>query len=184
MATRADDVLIADAYVAHAAEVYRVIRGIVANRTAAEDLTHDTFLKAQQNLSRFDRKRPVRPWLLTIAIRTALDYERRERIKRVVLRREERTFQMSDSEAIDRRIDMGAALSLLEPKQRAVVVARHYADMDYKEIGAALGITANNVGVILHRSHLRLRESLAGSGGATETRRHKGPSDTYEVNRR
>lgn len=161
MPSSADDTVLADAYAAHAAEVYRVIFAIVTNRPMAEDLTQDTYIKAQRSLSRFDRRLPIRPWLLTIAIRTALDFERRERLQRMFRRRNHgATDAASHSEAIDLRIDTDAALRLLEPKQRAVVVARHYADMTYEEIGSALGLTASNVGVILHRSHAQLRATL------------------------
>jgi RNA polymerase sigma-70 factor, ECF subfamily len=159
---RAEEDVLTVAYAAHAAEVYRVIFAIVTNRSAAEDLTQDTYLKAQQGLHRFDSGRPIRPWLLTIAIRTALDFERRESVRRMFWRRSHGTI-LSDShaDAIDILIDTDSALRLLEPKQRAVVVARHYVDLSYEEIGAALGLTPGNVGVILHRSHARLRAMLS-----------------------
>jgi RNA polymerase sigma-70 factor (ECF subfamily) len=162
VATRADDTVLAAAYAEHAAEVYRVIYAVVTNRSAAEDLTHDTYVKAQENLVRFDRSRPIRPWLLTIALRTALDYERRERLRRVLMRRNSAATQAdSHSAAVDLRLDTDAALRALEPKQRAIVVARHYCDLSYEQIAQLLSTTPQNVGVVLHRSIAQLRTALS-----------------------
>ena len=161
MTDRVEHAHLARLYADYSADVFRVIWGVVSNRAAAEDLTHETFLKAQQNLSRLDAERPVRPWLLTIAVRTALDSERREKRARLFWRREGSTPEIpSSTGTVDSRLDTDAALRQLDPKQRAVVVARYYADMTYDEIGRSLGISPTNVGVILHRAHARLRELM------------------------
>jgi RNA polymerase sigma-70 factor (ECF subfamily) len=46
------------------------------HRHDAEDLTQQTFIKAYNNIHRFDTARPIINWLLTIARRTALNHFR------------------------------------------------------------------------------------------------------------
>ena len=41
-----------------------------------EDVAHDTFMKVYEHLDRYDRTRPVRPWLFAFAFRIASDYRR------------------------------------------------------------------------------------------------------------
>jgi RNA polymerase sigma factor (sigma-70 family) len=152
---------IEDAYALYAAEVYRVVRAIVGDAQTAEDVTHDAFIKALKNLHRLDGHRPIRPWLLTIAMRLALDHRRRERLWHLL----RRSSRIGDSEpefrgAIDTRFDVDDALRTLSPKERAVVVARHYLGMSYQEIAETLAISPSNVGTMLHRAHARLRTIL------------------------
>ena len=151
-----------DAYSLHAAEVYRVIRAIVGNQASSEDLTHEAFIKAHQNLHRYDRSRPIRPWLITIAVRLALDHLRRERVRHfITLAAGPRELAPSQLRSIDTRMDIDAALRALAPKERAVVVARHYVGMSYREIGEMLATSPGNAGTLLYRAHARLRIILA-----------------------
>ena len=61
---------------AHQAEVYAWISRIVRDRTAAEDLTVETFWRVWKHRSTYDPSRPFAPWLRRIATRIALDYLR------------------------------------------------------------------------------------------------------------
>lgn len=51
-------------------------------------------------------------------------------------------------------------LSVLAPKQRSVVVLRHWEQMSTEETAAALGMSAGTVKSTLHRALARLREEL------------------------
>jgi RNA polymerase sigma-70 factor (ECF subfamily) len=168
---------LADAYVVHAAEVYRVVRAIVGNEASAEDVTHEAFIKAHRNLHRYDRDRPIRPWLITIAVRLALDNVRRERIRHLITHAARpRDYGRLQIESIDTRIDTDAALRMLAPRERAVVVARHYVGMSYQEIAEMLATSPGNVGTLLHRAHARLRRVLASDESST-------PQDELPVDR-
>lgn len=70
------------AYRVHAAEIYRVVRAIVGNTATAEDITQDAFVRAYNNLHTYDASLPIKPWLVAIAVRIALDRVRRDRILR------------------------------------------------------------------------------------------------------
>ena len=52
------------------------------------------------------------------------------------------------------------ALAVLAPKQRQVVVLRHWEQMSTEETAAALGMSTGTVKSTLHRALARLREEL------------------------
>lgn len=60
----------------HTKRVFNFLNHMTHHRQDAEDLTQQTFLKAYHNLKRFDTRRPLINWLLTIARRTAFNYFR------------------------------------------------------------------------------------------------------------
>lgn len=156
--TRSDVAVLEDAYSASAPDIYRVVRAIVGDPRTAEDVTQETFIKAQQALDRYDRTRPIRPWLTTIAIHLAVDHQRRERLRHVIERGLRASgLRRSHAELVDLRIDLDAALRGLTPRERAVVVSRYYAGLSYQEIATALAISPENVGTTLHRAHAHLR---------------------------
>jgi RNA polymerase sigma-70 factor, ECF subfamily len=55
-----------------AARLYRIARGINGNSLRAEELVRDTFVRAYENLSNYDRKLRFVDWLSRIAIHAAL----------------------------------------------------------------------------------------------------------------
>ncbi len=63
-------------YEGYRGKIYRVILRLVQNRSDAEDLTHETFVKVQKNLPHVRRPDSVPSWLYRIATNTALDFLR------------------------------------------------------------------------------------------------------------
>jgi RNA polymerase sigma factor (sigma-70 family) len=49
----------------------------------------------------------------------------------------------------------------LPERQRLVVFLRYYADLEYREIAAALGIETGTVSATLSAAHAALRKSMA-----------------------
>ncbi|MGC5411407.1 sigma-70 family RNA polymerase sigma factor, partial [Streptomyces sp. DT225] len=63
-------------------------------------------------------------------------------------------------------------LGVLAPKQRSVVVLRHWEQMSTEETAAALGMSAGTVKSTLHRALARLRQELENREAASrEVRR-------------
>lgn len=57
--------------------VMRTLRRLSVARADVEDLAHDVFLAVHQELHRYDRARPLRPWLFGFAFRIASHYRRK-----------------------------------------------------------------------------------------------------------
>jgi RNA polymerase sigma factor (sigma-70 family) len=54
-----------------------------------------------------------------------------------------------------------AALGAWSERQRVVLFLRYYADLDYRGIADALGISIGTVGAALNKAHAALRASMA-----------------------
>ena len=64
--------------------VFRIAQHITQNREDAEDVVQDAFLKAYQNLERFQEQSKFYTWLVRIAVNEALMRLRRRRPERMV----------------------------------------------------------------------------------------------------
>jgi len=74
----------AQLYSLHWRGAYRAAYLVVHDAAAAEDIAQDAFLAAVDALDRFDRRRPFAPWLHRIVVNRALDWARREALRRRV----------------------------------------------------------------------------------------------------
>jgi RNA polymerase sigma-70 factor (ECF subfamily) len=157
--------------------VYNLIRRMVRDPAAAEDLAQDTFLKIFRSLGTFDPRLRLSAWILKIAHNTALDHLRRSRIPYVPLETDDlgggATPELVDRSAVppDRaaaRVEMAEAveraLEALRPEYRAALTLRYQEDLDYQEMADVLGIPLGTVKTFLHRGRLALAERLAAEG--------------------
>ena len=138
--------------------------GIVANRSLAEDLVQETFIRLSRE-TRF-RQASVAPWLFTVCKRLAIDALRRHR--HVASFREE-------SETGDEGLAPAASASLedaefreilrhfvdaLPDEQREVVRLRFFSELSYREIGEITRQSTGSVGWLLHTALCDLREQF------------------------
>ena len=163
----------ADLYALHARDVLRLCRRMLDSAEDAEDARNEVFLRAQQAFPSYQRGRPFRTWLLSVAAHHCIDRLRRRHAER-------RLFEPSELEeeglsdrgpsplrsylARERRDLLTTALDAMPARFRAVLAMRYFAELSYAEIADATGIQANQVGVQLFRAKARLREALAGKG--------------------
>ena len=156
---RAIDELIARSW----PDVHRAAYLIVQDRGAAEDIAQETFLAAIDSLDRFDRRRPLRPWLRRIAVNRALDH-----MKRALQAREVSSELVPECRAgspdADRSEEILMALGELDPQERALIVYRHLWGYRPSEIAKHLQITTGAVRTRLHRALEKLRENLTNEG--------------------
>lgn len=145
--------------------VFNLAFRMLGDREDARDVAQTAFLKALENLHRFDPKYRFFSWLYRIAMNEALD----------LIGRRGRQTELTDVHAADddplgdaTAADLGAlvrgALGALTPEHRAVLVLRHYQDLSYEEIGAVLDLPDATVKSRLFEARERLRLRLAGAG--------------------
>jgi RNA polymerase sigma-70 factor (ECF subfamily) len=171
--------------------VYNLVARMVRDRTLAEDLAQDAFVKA---FSRLDSYQPTQGkfsnWLFKIAHNTAIDHLRRSELDTVPLdagQPESVDFHaiLADPDAstpLDHavRTDLAAALAAaverLRPEYREVIVLRHQEGMAYEEIAEVAELPLGTVKTYIHRARKDLAELLADAGwgpgraAASETR--------------
>jgi RNA polymerase sigma-70 factor, ECF subfamily len=162
------DAAMAQLYSAHWRFAYRAAYLVVHDAAAAEDIAQDAFLAAVDALDRFDRRRPFAPWLHRIVVNRALDWARREALRRKVDRPE------SVFEPLPPPAEIGgelmAALKELPAEQRAVVVLRHLLEYTPGEIAGMLDLPRGTVNSRLRRGLDRLREAVKDEASAEGVR--------------
>ena len=123
---------------------------VVGDAAAAEDIAQEAFLAALRALHRFDRRRPLAPWLHRIVVNRAIDFARAR-----ALRRETAPEAAGEPGAADPEAGLGDelldALAALGPQVRAVVVLRHLLGYTPGEIAAMLGVPRGTVNSRLRR---------------------------------
>jgi RNA polymerase sigma-70 factor (ECF subfamily) len=142
-------------YSLHWRGAYRAAYLVVHDAAAAEDIAQDGFLAAVDALDRFDRRRPFRPWLHRIVVNRALDWARREALRRRVDGAESVFEPLPPPEEVGG--EMIGALKELPAEQRAVVVLRHLLEYTPGEIASMLDLPRGTVNSRLRRGLDRLR---------------------------
>ena len=119
-------------YEAYRGEVLALLRRR-AGRDRADDLFQETFLRALRAYGRLEHGEHLRAWVLTIATNAVVDAARRERPA------SELPFEPAGEDTRPAVEELAPLTDDLPPTERAAVVLRYGYDLDYDEIGAALG---------------------------------------------
>lgn len=101
----------------HWQRVWRAAYAVSGDRELASDAAQDAFIRAGAALHRFDRRRPVEPWLVRIAVNRATDLVRTRR-------REAGEGELPETFTLDPSPPdeaLHGALRRLDPKRRAVI---------------------------------------------------------------
>jgi RNA polymerase sigma-70 factor, ECF subfamily len=144
---------LAELYAAHWPRAHRAAYLVVRDERAAEDIAQDAFLAAVDALDRFDRRRPFAPWLHRIVVNKAIDWGRREALRRKAGEPEEQSAEPAREQLGE---DLMAALAALPVEQRGVVVLRYLLDYTPGEIARMLELPRGTVNSRLRRALDRL----------------------------
>jgi RNA polymerase sigma-70 factor (ECF subfamily) len=145
-------------------KVVAIAYRVLADRTAAEDVAQEVFLKFHRRLSA-DSERAA-GWLHAAAVHSALN----------VIRGERRRAQRETAHALDPaqapvpnperlveeaegRREVRQALRKL-PQRTAALLMLRYGGLSYAEVATALGIKVGNVGTLLRRAEEALRKEV------------------------
>jgi RNA polymerase sigma-70 factor (ECF subfamily) len=147
----------------HAPRLTRIMaRGLRADLDA-NDLVQQTFLQVHRARRDFDPSRPLRPWLLTVAMnvkRGALRSARRRRETTSIddcFAAPERT---PPTERASRARWVHLAVATLSDKQRAVIELHYFEGLSFAEIAVVLDIKLSAAKVRAHRGYKALRATL------------------------
>jgi RNA polymerase sigma-70 factor (ECF subfamily) len=144
----------------HWPRAHRAAWLVVHDATAAEDIAQEAFLAAVRALDRFDRRRPLGPWLHRIVVNRAIDYARARDVRREVPADAVAEAPAPAGGDGAPSGELLAELARLAPEQRAVIVLRHLLGYTPGEIGQALGLPRGTVNSRLRRGLDALAEPL------------------------
>lgn len=135
------------------APILNYLHRMVSDRTVAEDLTQDTFIKAYKALPRTSQDLAFKAWLYRIATNTAISHMRRGKIVKwlpFVSDPEQRGERLERT--VTRHTDIADALDQLPKHYAAVLLLRHYQGLSLAETAEALDITENAAKLRLFRA--------------------------------
>ena len=159
-AQRGSEDALAELFSRHWPALHRSAWLIVHDAAAAEDIAQEAFLAAVRALDRFDRRRPLGPWLHRIATNRAIDWARARALRAEVAELPD-SPGMSDPAFSD---DAIALLARLTPEHRAVVVLRYVLEYTPGEIADVLDLPRGTVNSRLRRGLDTLRPHLEEAG--------------------
>jgi RNA polymerase sigma-70 factor (ECF subfamily) len=142
----------------HWRRLYRAAYLICRDAGVAEDIAQESFLAALAALDRFDRRRPLGPWLDRIAANRAIDWQRARAVRGEILEHEPTSAAVGPLEPP--RDDLVGALGELPADQRTVVVLRHVLGFTPREIGRLLGLPTGTVNSRMRRGLDALAQRL------------------------
>ena len=170
--------------------LYSTILRLVGHPEDAADLVQETFVRAMQNVARFEGKSTLYTWLFRIAVNLSISH-RRSRTYRDAqsLDTEEDSGEGVNRQAASLRRQLSQdteadpalsaecrmeherlirALSTLEPEFRAAIVLRDIEDCDYEQMAAILEVPVGTVKSRLFRARAALRDAVSGKSGASK----------------
>jgi len=143
----------------YSGKVFSKAIGIVKNEELAKEVTQQTFIKAYSRLQ-YWRSDKLGPWLITIAMHTALsELEKAKKtttLPEIDISTENDDF--AEREALLQRMEQ--ALSMLSEQDRIIIQLHYYKQMKTDKIAHSMGMSQANVLVRLHRIRERLRKEI------------------------
>lgn len=139
----------------HYDAVFRFLWQLTRHRENAEDLTQQTFLKAQSRLSSFRGESSVRTWLHAIAYREFTTWRRLRWLKGISLRADQKAPDLHGI-AVE-GLWLLDALDKLNPALSEAFILHEVQGLTVEEISQVTGSPAGTVKSRLHHARARLQ---------------------------
>lgn len=153
-------------YEHHLPKIYRYVRFKVNGQSEAEDIAHEVFLSAWQNIRGYKYEGlPFSSWLYQIARNAVIDSYRTAKKNLPIEMVKEDLFEISDQQAekMDTALEMNKVkkmISLLKPDYQDVIIMRFIEELSQEEIAAALNKSEGAIRLIQHRALKELKSLL------------------------
>ena len=155
-------------YEEHSKAVYYLALRILSDPAAAEDATHDVFLKAYQHLARFRAEASVRTWLYRITINHCRNLRQTWHQRNILPTSEREILEGAAADGTPLRIletkELGEriqkTLDSLTDEYRLLLLLAADERMTYEEISGLTGQTPDSVRGKLHRARRAFQQSF------------------------
>jgi RNA polymerase sigma-70 factor, ECF subfamily len=180
--------------------ILSVALALVRNRSDAEEIAQDTFIRANRGLARFRGESSLATWLYRIAVNLARNrywyFFRRRRHLTLSLdcalnNESDATFgdlvatdasnPASQATTDEFSALVSSCMERLDRRQREILTLRSFLDRSYEEIGLALGLNVGTVKSRIARARANLRDLLAKA--CPEFAASASPGDWFEFAR-
>jgi RNA polymerase sigma-70 factor (ECF subfamily) len=143
--------------------ILRICRVYSWNSADQDDLYQEILFQIWRGLPALKEEHFANTWLYRVAINTAISFVRKQasgsgrvvQFEHADLTRTIESQQTTHDNTDDRIASLYTAIYKLNPLEKALVTL-FLEDFTYEQIAEATGISANNVGVMLHRAKKKL----------------------------
>jgi RNA polymerase sigma-70 factor (ECF subfamily) len=147
----------------HQSKVRGLLLRLCGDRTLADDLAQEVFLRSYRGLVGFQGRSAFGTWLYRIAYNVYLNQQ--TRVRRFSKLPEDYDVRAAPEDALsapraDLRKDLAAAIATLPDRYRAVVVLYYLEEVSYPEIAEILSVPLGTVKTHLHRAKRLLRDTM------------------------
>lgn len=141
--------------------VYHFALWLCGDPQLAEDLTQETFIRAHKNMHKLGPPWNMRSWMYRMARNLYFDMRRREPEVHPL---DPQSYSSSDADPEYHLVmselsgPVRSALQRLSPNHREALILREVEHMQYEDIAAVMGISLDNVKVVLHRARSSFKD--------------------------
>jgi RNA polymerase sigma-70 factor (ECF subfamily) len=141
--------------------LHRFLDAQSVNRTDADDLLQEAWLRIHRARHTYRPGKPLLPWIYAIARRVRVDHYRRQvRISTREQRLEGLSEAVADAQG-SRTDDLDELLAPLSASQREVLEMLKVAGMSLEEVARATSCSVGSVKQKVHRAYEKLRQTMS-----------------------
>ncbi|WP_078433679.1 sigma-70 family RNA polymerase sigma factor [Metabacillus halosaccharovorans] len=148
-------------------DVLHLVFSYVKNRTTAEDLTQEIFIKCYEKLGQFNNKSSIKTWLYRIAINHCKDYLRSWHYRKINFSEKILDYIPSKSKHVEEEIisknvanSLMSAVMGLPVKYREVVFLHYYEELSLANISKITGVNSNTLKTRLKHARELLKNNM------------------------
>ena len=150
-------------------DVYGLCVRLLHHRQDAEDVAQEVFLRVFRSLGSWDPSRPLRPWIMGIAVNRCRTWiAQRKRRPELVDYLQDVVAGAAPDDSAELLTEIHAALAELRLDYRTVFLLFHEQGQPYEEIASALGRPVGTIKTWLHRARLEILDRLRRRGMVSE----------------
>jgi RNA polymerase sigma-70 factor, ECF subfamily len=148
-------------------DILHLVYTYVKNRTTAEDLTQEIFLKCYEKLNQFNQQSSIKTWVYRIASNHCKDYLRSWHYRKITLSDKILDYIPSKSKQVEEEIIANSeenfltnAVMNLPLKYREVVFLHYYEELSLAEISKITTVNINTIKTRLKRAKELLKDKM------------------------
>ena len=148
-------------------DILHLVYTYVKNRTIAEDLAQEIFIKCYEKLNQFNQQSTIKTWLYRIASNHCKDYLRSWHFRKITLSNKVFDHIPSKSKQVEEEVikhseenSLTNAVMNLPLKYREVVFLHYYEELSLKEISKITSVNINTLKTRLKRAKELLKDKM------------------------
>ncbi|MEZ4457706.1 MAG: RNA polymerase sigma factor [Gemmatimonadales bacterium] len=154
-------------YARHTPALLRLAQLLADSADDADDLVHETWLRAVRGAKRFGGRSALRTWLTGILVNCAREWRRAARRAAAVPLDDEVPASDPEPPAGVERLDLERAVAALAPGYREVLLLHDLFGYTHDEIGGMLDLSPGTSKSQLSRARRAMIRALGGGQGGT-----------------